>query len=161
MWIDRKHKVLIEPKDGKYYIFFASEGKWRRIDNHNKIEADYNANLNWGSPLPEGYQLEKITESEGYGLVIDWSCDENDVDECGYIDKDADLHKYREAFWIACQLLNGCVLYGYDADRVFEKIIDEYDICDAIYWQKFILTHLDRFCDDDERKKKAIEELGW
>lgn len=69
--------------------------------------------------------------------------------------------QYKRAFEIACDLLNGSVLYGIDADNIFGLIMQEYDIVSTFEYQKFILKHLDRFSDDENVRHKAIEKLGW
>jgi len=69
--------------------------------------------------------------------------------------------EYKRAFEIACDLLNGSVLYGIDADRLFALIMQEYEVVSPYRYQEFILNHLDRFSDDDEIRLKAIERLGW
>ena len=69
--------------------------------------------------------------------------------------------QYKRAFEIACDLLNGSSLYGIDADNLFALIMQEYGIVSTFQYQKFILKHLDRFDDNDEVRRKAIEKLGW
>lgn len=69
--------------------------------------------------------------------------------------------QYKRAFEIACDLLNGSILYGIDADNIFGLIMQEYDIVSTFEYQKFILEHLDRFSDDDNTRNNAIERLGW
>lgn len=69
--------------------------------------------------------------------------------------------QYKRAFEIACDLLNGSILYGIDADNIFGLIMQEYDIVSTFEYQKFILKHLDRFSDDDEVRNNTIKRLGW
>jgi hypothetical protein len=69
--------------------------------------------------------------------------------------------QYKRAFEIACDLLIGSRLYGIDKDRLFELIMQEYDIVSTFEYRKFILKHLDRFDDNPEVRNKAIERLGW
>ena len=69
--------------------------------------------------------------------------------------------QYKMAFEIACDLLTGGILYGINADTLFELIMQEYGIVSTFNYQKFILEHLDRFDDNDEVRMKAIERLGW
>ena len=52
--------------------------------------------------------------------------------------------KYKKAFRIACELLNGSILYGYDMDRIFEKIMEKDGYVAPWSYEKFILTNLDR-----------------
>lgn len=69
--------------------------------------------------------------------------------------------QYKRAFEIACDLLNGSILYGIDSDNIFGLIMKEYGIVSTLDYQKFILEHLDRFNDNDEVRMKAIERLDW
>ena len=52
--------------------------------------------------------------------------------------------KYKKAFQIACELLNGSILYGYDADKIFEEMIEKDWCVGPESYEEFILTHLDR-----------------
>ena len=52
--------------------------------------------------------------------------------------------KYKKAFQIACELLNGSVLYGYDTDRIFEEMMEKNGIVSSFSYEDFILEHLDR-----------------
>ena len=52
--------------------------------------------------------------------------------------------KYKKAFQIACELLNGSVLYGYDTDRIFEEMMEKNGIVSSFSYEDFILKHLDR-----------------
>ena len=52
--------------------------------------------------------------------------------------------KYKKAFRIACDLLNGSVLYGYDTDRIFEEIMKKNGVVSSFSYEDFILEHLDR-----------------
>lgn len=52
--------------------------------------------------------------------------------------------KYKKAFQIACDLLNGSILYGYDKDRIFEEIMESKGIVGSWSYEEFILTNLDR-----------------
>lgn len=87
--------------------------------------------------------------------------DIDNITKFGWEDKEADLDRYKEAFFIACQLMNGDVIYGIDEDKIFELVMDKYDMVSPFRYQQFILEHIDRFSDDDERREKAIKELGW
>lgn len=61
--------------------------------------------------------------------------------------------KYKRAFRIACELLTGYYLYGYDVDTIFKEIMDKEGVVCADLFEKFILEHLDRLsgrgADDD------------
>ena len=69
--------------------------------------------------------------------------------------------QYKRAFEIACDLLNGGILYGIDTDNLFALIMQEYGVVSTLDYQKFILEHLDRFDDNGEVRMKAIKRLGW
>ena len=49
---------------------------------------------------------------------------------------------YRRAFKIACELLNGSVLYGVDADKIFEIMMEKDGIVDNYSYEEYILNHL-------------------
>ena len=69
--------------------------------------------------------------------------------------------QYKRAFRIACDLLNGSILYGIDDEYIFELIMKKYGIVSTFEYQKFILENLDRFSDDKEIRLNAIKRLGW
>ena len=52
--------------------------------------------------------------------------------------------KYKKAFRIACELLNGSILYGYDTDRIFEEIMRNNGIVFSLSYEEFILNNFDR-----------------
>ena len=52
--------------------------------------------------------------------------------------------KYKKAFRIACELLNGSTLYGYDNDRIFSEIMEKDGVVSSDSYEEFILTNLDR-----------------
>ena len=69
--------------------------------------------------------------------------------------------KYKRAFVIACELLNGNTIYGVDAYRIFAYgLKTDGSVCASDY-EEFILNNIDRFSDDDELRHKAIKRLGW
>ena len=69
--------------------------------------------------------------------------------------------QYQKAFEIACDLLNGGVLYGIDSDFIFDFMMKKNDVVSTLSYQEFILEHLDRLGDDENARMKAIEQLGW
>ena len=69
--------------------------------------------------------------------------------------------QYKRAFEIACDLLNGGVLYGIDSDFIFDFMMKRNGVVSTLSYQEFILKYLDRLDDDEERRMKAIERLGW
>lgn len=52
--------------------------------------------------------------------------------------------KYKKAFRIACELLNGDILYGYDSDRIFAELMEKDGVVSAFSYEEFILNNLDR-----------------
>lgn len=52
--------------------------------------------------------------------------------------------KYKKAFRIACELLNGGILYGYDSDRIFSEMMEKDGVVSSDSYEEFILTNLDR-----------------
>ena len=69
--------------------------------------------------------------------------------------------KYKRALEIACELLNGSMLYGVDAEKIFAHVIEKDGCVGASDYEEFILNNIDRFSDDDEIRNKAIKRLGW
>jgi hypothetical protein len=49
---------------------------------------------------------------------------------------------YRRAFKIACELLNGTRLYGVDADKIFEIMMNKDGIVTNDSYEEYILNHL-------------------
>lgn len=52
--------------------------------------------------------------------------------------------KYKQAFRVACELLNGDMLYGYDADKIFEDTLDKDGVVTPYSYERYILRHLDK-----------------
>lgn len=52
--------------------------------------------------------------------------------------------KYKKAFRIACELLNGGNLYGYDSDRIFSEMMKKDGVVSSDSYEEFILTNLDK-----------------
>ena len=51
--------------------------------------------------------------------------------------------RYKAAFRVACELLNGDYLYGYDKDKIFEEIMDKEGLVASDLYEQFILDNLD------------------
>lgn len=68
---------------------------------------------------------------------------------------------YKRALRIACELLNGAMIYGVDAGAIFAYVLETYGCVGASDYEEFILNNIDRFSDDDELRNKAIKRLGW
>ena len=62
--------------------------------------------------------------------------------------------KYKRAFKIACELLNGSILYGYDTDRIFEEVMEKDGIVAPWSYEEFILTNLDRLSGKEESEEE-------
>jgi hypothetical protein len=69
--------------------------------------------------------------------------------------------KYRKAFRIACELLNGSIIYGIDTKKLFAKIMEKEGFVGSFSYEEFILDNLDRFSDNDKIRNEAIKRLGW
>ena len=62
--------------------------------------------------------------------------------------------KYKKAFRIACELLNGSILYGYDTDRIFEEIMKKDGIVGPWSYEEFILSNLARLSGKTESESE-------
>jgi hypothetical protein len=51
--------------------------------------------------------------------------------------------RYKAAFRVACELLNGDYLYGYDTDTIFAEIMAKEGLVASDLYEKFILDNLD------------------
>lgn len=60
--------------------------------------------------------------------------------------------KYKQAFRVACELLCGDYLYGYDTDKIFEEIMKKEGLVCSDLYEKFILENLKvlRGLDDEQ-----------
>lgn len=50
---------------------------------------------------------------------------------------------YKRAFKIACELLNGAVLYGVDSEKIFEVMMNKDGMVDNESYEEYILSHMD------------------
>lgn len=50
--------------------------------------------------------------------------------------------RYKKAFKIACELLNGNFLFGYDIDSIFEEIMKKDGVVSSDSYEEFILKNL-------------------
>lgn len=53
-----------------------------------------------------------------------------------------DVVDYRSAFRVACELLNGSILYGIDSDKIFEIIMKRDGCVSSNDYEKFIIDNL-------------------
>lgn len=58
--------------------------------------------------------------------------------------------KYKKAFQIACELLNGSILFGYDKDRIFKEMMEKDGCVGPSSYGEFILANLDRLSGESE-----------
>ena len=49
---------------------------------------------------------------------------------------------YKRAFLIACDLLNGGILYGIDTDKIFEIMMEKDGCVSADSYKEYILSHM-------------------
>ncbi len=52
--------------------------------------------------------------------------------------------KYKTAFRIACQLLNGDMLCGIDKQTIFDKAMEKDGVVSSLDYEEYILRNLDR-----------------
>jgi len=71
------------------------------------------------------------------------------------------IKKLEKALEITCELLNGGMIYGIDADTLWSKIMEIDGVVSSGIIKEFILTNIDRFSDDKKARNKAIKRLGW
>lgn len=57
---------------------------------------------------------------------------------------------YKRAFKIACELLNGAILYGVDKDSIFEMMMNKDGVVDNESYENYILSHMNEL--DHDRK---------
>ncbi len=65
---------------------------------------------------------------------------------------------YKRAFKIACELLNGAILYGVDSEKIFEVMMNKDGIVDNESYENYILLHMDeldhgQYVSQPEREK--------
>ena len=64
---------------------------------------------------------------------------------------------YRRAFKIACDLLNGDILYGVDSDKIFDFMMARDGFVTKNSYEEYILNHLQEL-DHGEYAIKALEQ---
>ena len=69
--------------------------------------------------------------------------------------------KLEKALEVACELLNGGVIYGIDADALWSKVMESEGYVSSWNIKDFILANIDRFSDDGKELNEAIKRLGW
>ena len=63
--------------------------------------------------------------------------------------------KYKKAFKIACELLNGGISYGCDSDRIFSEMMEKDGVVSSFSYEKFILNNLDRLTGKSAIRQKV------
>lgn len=53
-------------------------------------------------------------------------------------------NKYKRAFRVACELLNGNIVYGVDAETIFQEMMEKDGFCCDKSYEKYILQNLER-----------------
>jgi len=53
------------------------------------------------------------------------------------------MDEYKKAFEVACELLNGDILYGHDADSIYSEIMEKEGVVSSTSYEEYILSHLD------------------
>lgn len=71
------------------------------------------------------------------------------------------IKRLEKALEITCELLNGGMIYGIDAETLWNKIMELEGVVSSGIIKEFILTNIDRFSDDEKERNKAIKKLGW
>jgi len=69
--------------------------------------------------------------------------------------------KLEKALETTCELLNGGMIYGIDAETLWNKVMELEGYVSSWNIKDFILTNIDRFSDDEKERNKAIKRLGW
>ena len=68
---------------------------------------------------------------------------------------------YKKALWVVTSMLNGETVYGIDKRILQYQLTKQNEICTSMMMQNFIVSNLDRFSENAETRKKAIERLGF
>ena len=66
--------------------------------------------------------------------------------------------KYKQAFRVACELINGDFLFGYDTDLIFKEIIKKEGFVCSDLIEKFILENLKVLRGLDNEQIKLVDE---
>jgi len=69
--------------------------------------------------------------------------------------------RLEKALETTCELLNGGMIYGIDAETLWNKVMELEGYVSSWNIKDFILANIDRFSDDDEERNKAIKRMGW
>jgi hypothetical protein len=69
--------------------------------------------------------------------------------------------RLEKALETTCELLNGGMIYGIDAETLWNKVMELEGYVSSWNIKDFILKNIDRFSDDEKARNKAIKRLGW
>jgi len=69
--------------------------------------------------------------------------------------------KLEKSLEIACELMNGSIIYGIDEETLFNKVMELEGYVSSWNIKDFILKNIDRFSDNEKERNKAIKRLGW
>ena len=61
-----------------------------------------------------------------------------------------ELEKYKKAFSVACELLNGDWLFGVDADTIFKEMMEKDGVVSCFQYEEYILNNLKRLTGEEE-----------
>ena len=98
--------------------------------------------LDWIIARKEHYELDDSCQplAEALGMAIK-ALEQKPCEDAKYKEP-TNMIDYRRAFKIACDLLNGAVLYGVDTDKIFELMMQKDGIVSNSSYEDYILNHL-------------------
>lgn len=64
---------------------------------------------------------------------------------------------YKKAFEVACELLNDHWLFGWDRDKIFEKMMEEDGVVSSRSYERFILENLDYLVNGGEAENEDCD----
>lgn len=107
-----------------------------KITNGEKIQKDFKGCVVC-EPIIEDNIIHVIfADKKDSAIGFDWSWWNSEYKEpTTKID-------YRRAFKIACDLLNGDILYGVDTDKIYEIMMQKDDVVSSSSYEEYILNHL-------------------
>lgn len=85
---------------------------------------------------------EKLTDTNRWTFSADMLEAVEDEEKEG-ADEMIDASDYKNAFRVACELLNGDVLFGIDSDRIFEEVMKKEGCVGSDSYERYILEHLE------------------
>lgn len=61
-----------------------------------------------------------------------------------------ELEKYKKAFSVACELLNGDCLFGIDAETISKEMVEKNGIVSCFQYEEYILSNLEKLAGEEE-----------